>query len=257
MALKRDRYGRPMITPPDGSKQVPYTRATTVAGALDDGYGLVQWKLRMAVAGIIQRPDLLLKASTIIDDKTGMDGLIEAAMEAAGATKAATIGTAVHAMTEKLDKGEPLGFVLDDYKPDLIAYEKATKNLRHLHIEQMSVQDEFRIAGTPDRVSEYKGEYFITDLKTGSIEYPHHMAIQLGIYANSKPYDVDSNTRSEWSGEINKERAIIIHLPAGTGNCTLHFVDIKKGWESLQLAMEVRQWRSVRKLTSKIMETNE
>ena len=54
LEIPRDRYGRPMVVPPKGGKPVPYTRTTTVAGSLDDGTGLVAWKLRMAAAGLTE-----------------------------------------------------------------------------------------------------------------------------------------------------------------------------------------------------------
>lgn len=41
--IQRDRWGRPLITPPDGGKPKPYTRASTLAKALDDNQGLIDW----------------------------------------------------------------------------------------------------------------------------------------------------------------------------------------------------------------------
>jgi len=172
-------------------------------------------------------------------------------MEAAGATSAATIGTALHALTEQLDNGLDLGIIPEDYIADMKAYYEATKGFRNLYIEQFSVLDEFKIAGTADRLVEYKGEKFISDIKTGSIAYPSSMSVQLAIYAHSQPYDILTNERSSW-GDVSLERAIIVHLPAGQGKCELHFVDIKKGWEGLQLAMKVRDWRSVKGLIEPI-----
>ena len=249
--IARDRYGRPMVVPPKGGKAVPYTRTTTVAGSLDDGTALVAWKLRMAAAGLTLRPDLLLAASAARENKLEMDKLVEDAMEAAGATSAATIGTAIHTLTEKHDRGEDLGVIPEDYVADIQAYADVTKPFKHIHIEQFSVLDKYKIAGTPDRVVEYKGEKFIADLKTGSISYPHKIAMQLAVYANGLPYDPATATRGSW-GDINTERGIIIHLPAGSGECTLHFVDLKKGWKGIQLAMKVRTWRDTKKLTEKI-----
>lgn len=49
--------------------------------------------------------------------------------------------------------------------------------------------------------------------------------------------------------DVDLERAIIIHLPAGTGQCTLHWVDINAGWEAVQLAAKVRDWRARKGLT--------
>lgn len=251
LQIERDRYGRPLVVPPKGGKPIAYTRTTTVAGTLDDGAGLVAWKLRMAAIGLTQRPDLLLAASAQRDNKLELDKLIEDSMAAAGATTAATIGTALHTLTEKLDRGEELGVIPEDYVADIQAYADATKSFKHIHIEQFSVLDKYKIAGTPDRVVEYKGEKFIADLKTGSISYPHKIAMQLAVYANGLPYDPATATRGNW-GDINTERGIIIHLPAGSGECTLHFVDLKKGWKGIQLAMKVRTWRDTKKLTEKI-----
>ncbi len=46
------------------------------------------------------------------------------------------------------------------------------------------------------------------------------------------------------------EKAIIIHLPAGTGNCKLVFVDIKEGWKGVEFAMKVRKWRDQKGLAT-------
>ena len=246
LEIPRDRYGRPMVVPPKGGKAIPYTRTTTVAGSLDDGTALVAWKLRMAATGLTLRPDLLLAASAMRDNKLEMDKLVEDAMEAAGATRQATIGTAIHTLTEKHDRGEDLGVIPEDYVADIQAYADATKDFENVNIEQFCVLDKFKIAGTPDRIVRYKGELFISDLKTGSISYPNKIAMQLAVYANGLPYDPATATRSTW-GDVNTERGIIVHLPAGSGECTLHFVDIKEGWKGIQLAMKVRAFRDTKK----------
>jgi hypothetical protein len=249
LIIPRDRYGRPMVVPPKGGKPVPYTRTTTVAGSLDDGTALVAWKLRMAAAGLTLRPDLLLAASAHRDNKLEMDKLVEDAMEAAGATKQANIGTAIHTLTEKLDRGEDLGVIPDDYVADIQAYADATKDFTNINIEQFCVLDKFKIAGTPDRVVEYKGEKFISDLKTGSISYPSKIAMQLAVYAHGLPYDPATAVRGSW-GDINTEKGIIVHLPAGSGECTLHFVDLVHGWKGIQLAMKVRTHRDKKNIST-------
>jgi hypothetical protein len=63
------------------------------------------------------------------------------------------------------------------------------------------------------------------------------------------PYDVQTATRGSW-GEVNKEKAIIIHLPAGTGLCKLVWIDIAEGWKGVQFAMKVRQWRDKKGLVT-------
>jgi hypothetical protein len=111
------------------------------------------------------------------------------------------------------------------------------------------VLDKYKIAGTPDRLVEYNGELFIADIKTGRIDHPTNIAIQLAIYANGLPYDTATASRGTW-GEVNKDKAIIIHLPAGTGTCTLVWIDIKEGLKGLQLAMKARKWRDQKGLTT-------
>jgi len=247
--IERDRYGRPMVVPPKSKKPIAYTRATTIANSLDDASALVAWKMRMAALGLTTRPDLLLAIAAAGEDKMAINAYIEEAMDAAGASKAATIGTAIHALTERLDLGQELGVVPPQWMPDITAYEETTKVLSNIFIEQFAVLDKFKIAGTPDRIVEYKGERFIADLKTGRIDHPNNIAMQLAIYANGLPYYPDTATRGTW-GDVNKEKAIIIHLPAGTGVCKLVFIDIKEGWKGVEFAMKVRKWRDQKGLAT-------
>lgn len=247
--IERDRYGRPLVVPAKGGKPVAYTRATTIANSLDDASALTAWKMRMAAIGLTTRPDILLSITAAGDDKLAVNSYIEEAMEVAGASKAANIGTAIHAFTERLDLGQDVGPVPEQYAPDITAYAEATAILNKLHIEQFTVLDKYKIAGTPDRVVEYNGEKFIADIKTGRIDHPNNIAMQLAIYANGSPYDIATATRGSW-GEINKEKAIIIHLPAGTGTCKLVWIDIKEGWKGVQMAMKVRKWRDQKGLTT-------
>jgi hypothetical protein len=60
---------------------------------------------------------------------------------------------------------------------------------------------------------------------------------------------VDTATRGTW-GDVNKEKAIIVHLPAGTGVCKLVFVNIAEGWKGVQYAMKVRKWRDQKGLAT-------
>jgi hypothetical protein len=247
--IERDRYGRPLIKPSKGGKAVPYTRATTIANSLDDAAALTAWKMRMAAIGLTIRSDLLLAINASQDDKMAINKYIDDAMEVAGASRAATIGTALHSFAEKLDLGQELGPIPDEWAGDIRAYEQATKQLNKIFIEQFCVLDKYKIAGTPDRLVEYKGERFIADIKTGRIDHPNNIAIQLAIYAHGSPYDIATGRRGSW-GDVNQEKAIIIHMPAGTGLCKLVWIDIAEGWKGLQFAMKVRQWRDKKGLVT-------
>jgi len=48
--------------------------------------------------------------------------------------------------------------------------------------------------------------------------------------------------------EVNQEQALVVHLPAGEGRCTLYLVDIAAGWEMAQVCGAVREWRARRDL---------
>lgn len=247
--IDRDRYGRPLVVPPGSKKAVAYTRATTIANSLDDASALVAWKMRMTAIGLTSRPDILLSINAAQEDKLAVNSYIEEAMEVAGASKAANIGTALHAYTERMDLGQELGAVPAEWLPDLMAYKEATSILNNEFVEQFCVLDKYKIAGTPDRVVEYKGEKFIADIKTGRIDHPNNIAIQLAIYANGLPYYPATASRGSW-GDINQEKAIIIHLPAGTGTCKLVWIDIKEGKKGLDFAMKARKWRDQKGLTT-------
>lgn len=244
---RRRKYGRPLVIPPGGKpgdKLVPYTRCTTFVDCLDDKFKLQQWQQRMVALGLAQRPDLLLSVSAHSDDRDKLDELCDAAREAATASAAATTGTAVHRLTERLDRGEDLGVIPDAAAVDVKAYEQATAALTALHIERFLVNDELRVGGTPDRVVEYGGRNYIADLKTGSIDFAGlKIAMQLAMYAHSQLYDVPTGARSALP-DVDLERAIVIHLPAGSGKCTLHWIDIAAGWEAVQIAKQVREWRN-------------
>lgn len=244
--IERDRYSRPLVKPPGGGKAVAYTRCTTFVGCLEDTYNLSRWQQRMVALGLSQRPDLMLGVTaTDPDDKKALNRFCEDAMEAAKAHAAATTGTALHALTERIDRGQEVGAVPDAYLADLAAYTEATKDLTATHIEQFCVLDSLKIGGTPDRVVRYQGKRYIADVKTGSIEYGvHKIAMQLAVYARSHTYDVATGVRGEHGAEM--DRGLIIHLPAGAGTCELVWVDLLAGWEGVKLAKRVREVRALK-----------
>ena len=252
--VERDRWGRPLITHPSNPSAplIPYTRTTTFVDALSDKEGLMRWKQRMTAIGLASRPDLLLAVSQVGDDKAKLGRLCEEAAEHAGSMQAATVGTELHALTERLDRGEDIGAIPDPWDKDLAAYARATAGLTVEAIETFGIHDGHQIAGTFDRIVSTGNARYIADIKTGSIEYGvGKIAMQLAAYAHMRAYDVETGKRGA-PVDVDTERAIIIHLPAGAGTCTLHWVDIRAGWEHVHLAAKVRQWRKRRDLTAPV-----
>ena len=241
--IQRDRYGRPLIIPPDGSKPVAYTRATTIAETTDDRYNLEKWKMRQVAVGLADRPDLLLAVTAHRHDKTELDRLCQQALEASKSSAGATTGTAIHALTEVLDRGEDLPVIPEPAQADLAAYQQATDRFNVIAIEQFLVVDEHKIGGTADRIIEWDGRRYILDLKTGStVSYSMGaIAQQLAIYSRGLAYDPSDGTRTPI--DVDQDLAIVAHLPAGQGVCHLHKVNIDHGWEAALLSLRVRAYR--------------
>lgn len=253
--VERDRWGRPLITPPGGGKPVAYTRVTTYVGCLEDTFNLSRWQQRMVAIGLSQRPDLMLAvSSTDPEEKKKLNELTEQAIEAARGTAAATIGTALHALTERIDRGEDVGVIPDAYTDDLAAYEKTTSALAIESIETFGVLDDIKVAGTWDRIVTLNGQSYIADIKTGSIQWGvGKIAMQLAAYSRAHQYDPATGQRAPLT--VDQDKAIIIHLPAGQGECHLHWVDINAGWEAVQIAGQVRAWRARKDLTTPLTDT--
>lgn len=254
--IERDRWGRPMVVPPEGGKATAYTRCTTYVGCLDDTYKLGQWQQRHVVMGTALHDDLIAAVrDTHPDDRDTLDRLVDEAKERSGAGDAARLGTYLHAVTEAADRGTDPAAVQPpmqstgplnpaDYVADLRAYEQATAPFKALHIEKFVVQDDLKVGGTPDRIVEFEGRNYIADLKTGSVEWGGlKIAMQLAMYAHSRLYDVRTHQRGDLP-DVDLKRGIVIHLPAGTGKASLLWVDIAAGWDAVRVARDVREWRN-------------
>lgn len=239
----RDRYGRPLVVPPGGGKPVAYTRCTTFVGALEDTYNLARWQMRMVAVGLVDRPDLHLAAAAHRDDKDRLNEVCEQAVEAAKGHAAATTGTALHALTEQVDRGQPPTTVPDAYRADIDAYVAATAGLEVVAVEQFGVHDGLKVGGTWDRIYRLPdGRLVVGDLKTGSIQWGMgKIAMQLAVYSRCAAYRPDG-TRTPTG--VDPDLAVVVHLPAGTGTCELVWVDVAAGWADVDLARAVREHRA-------------
>ena len=255
--VPRDRWGRPLIVPPEGGEAVPYTRVSTLAKALDDLNNLMAWKARKTAEGLVRRPDLLTLISGAIANgdpdtdwptKKALNAAVEQAMEAAGASKGATAGTGFHSLTEAIDKGvEPL-FVSEADQVRLEAYRTATASIEWLDIECFVVNDQVRAAGTFDRLGRLPdGRVVVADLKSGKSEadYPLSTCTQIATYANGHRYDPETGTRAPLHADLDVSEGLLIHLPP-SGGCRLYRLDLTLGWEAAQLAHRVSALRKVK-----------
>jgi hypothetical protein len=275
LQIPRDRHGKPLIAKPGCGAPIyegkqknvkAYFRASKFGEVLEDQTNLTLWKIRMAMHGLTKRPDLYEQVQrTPLEDKVILNRIAEDAIEAAGGAAAANVGTALHTLTEALDRGEEVGVVPPAYAADLDAYVEQTRRFRMLHIERFMVCDELQVAGTPDRLHvgkysespEFYGEpaLQVGDLKTSNSNIAYQgmkFAIQLGIYAHSEFYNPLTGER-ESPGIVDQNVALVYHMPAGSGTCELIEVDVSSGWEMALLARQVRQARNQgRRLLTKV-----
>lgn len=239
--VQRDRWGRPLVIPPGGGKPVPYRRCTTFIDVLDDRHALERWKQRQVAIGMATRHDLVLKAASAAGDKKLLDEVCAAATEAAGASMAATTGSAVHAITEQVDRGQTPA-IPPGVQADIDAYVEATTGLRMAEIEVFVVNDTLRVGGTFDRIVEHAGRRYVADIKTGNVDYNKgKIAMQLAVYAGSQRYNPATGEREPL--HVDQDQGLVIHLPAGAGKCTVWWVSLADGRTGVDIARRVWEWR--------------
>lgn len=260
-----DHMGRYKIPDPETGEERRWTRATTWAKTVADLYGLGNWEKRMVAYGLSQRPDLVALAAAVLDPtskqgKGKLDRLAEQAKEYAKSGARANLGTALHSFAEAYDLGQQLPMIPPPWDQDIVAYRKAMAavEVSRNYIEKVCVLMDLGVAGTMDRIVRFKHSKLpmVGDLKTGT-DLKHswgEIAIQLALYAHADHvYDLLSKTHTPML-QVDKERALVAHLPAGEARCTLYIVDIAAGWEMAQVCGAVREWRNRKDLAQVLVE---
>lgn len=257
---RRDRYGRYLIVPPSGGEAVAHTRTTTVAKVLDDTENLDKWKQRNVAKGLVTRPDLFaLAQATPATDKSTLNRVCKDAIEASTASSRANIGSAVHAFTEQIDRGEDVA-VPPPWDADVRAYRECCAEygieVQPNWIECIAVCEALAepVAGTIDRIVRWNGSHAIADLKTGrDLTWSwRSIAIQLAIYSRADSlYDPEVEQHLPIPA-VNQDHGIVFHLPAGEGVCTPYRIDLNAGWEAAIQSVDVRAWRKRRDLAMEL-----
>jgi hypothetical protein len=262
--LKRDRWGRYLLPDPDTGVERGWTRVTTLAKSASDTFTLDRWGLRMALKGLMSRPDLqALVASTPLEEKKKLNDLGQQCKDAMAIAARANLGTALHSFTEQADEarttGKPTPEIPAPWRYDVEAYVKALDQagitVLPQYIERITVVPEVEAAGTMDRIVQLpNGQLVIGDLKTGEdLSYGwSEIAIQLALYAHGRGLWNRKEQKWDEMPEVSKTKALVFHLPYGQKRCELYWLNIKKGWEGAHLCYEVRKWRSLEGMSKKV-----
>ncbi|MGH9247918.1 MAG: hypothetical protein ACRD0W_00135 [Acidimicrobiales bacterium] len=248
----------------------PYQRVTTFVGVLEDTFRLEQWAKRTVAIGLAMNDHLLLKVASQInpddphENRDALNKICEEAATAAKASAGAEAGTALHGLTERLDRGERAA-VPKQVAADIEAYRQLIEvyALDWADIEVPTVIDGIRptktaygVGGRFDRITDHwadpaspwpcpmcgKGRR-VVDLKTQkSMEWgPLKTAMQLAAYAIAKRYDPSTGERGDL--DVCQCRGYVLHLPVGKGRAELHRADLVKARRRLATAYEVWQAR--------------
>lgn len=193
------------------------------------------------------------------DFKRGMDRLADEVFEVGGGREKATKGTDIHALcaTAAVEGIQPIADMLTEGTitasdfADVEAFLAALDALgaKVIEVERVIVNDGLKVAGRLDYVvmvklpGETRGRRRVLDLKTGRVDYgTGKIAMQLGLYAESEGYDLETHEREDL--KLDRAKAILLHLPAGSGKATAHVVDLALARKGNRLAGDVRAWRN-------------
>lgn len=185
--------------------------------------------------------------------KAELNDLVAEAFKAGDGFLKAEAGTRLHYLAECVDKGEPLPEDATDLeRRDLAALADAYRqlDLKVLDVERFVVHDGYKAGGTLDRRVSYispsvgRRVVAIGDIKTGRMDHGSaKMARQCAMYGASKGYD-PAKPEERVNLRCNQQVALIFHLPAGSGVCTVYELDITLGHKGLKLCQAVYDYRA-------------
>lgn len=181
--------------------------STLIKKVETDRDALDRWFRRAVLIGAARRNDIVLGVKAMKpegpdgawtkEQKSELNDLAEKAMEAAKDRDGATVGTAVHKLTERLDRGEALEQLVSGLPAtagtDVRAYEalRRLNGWRSVEIERTVVNDEVEVAGSFDRVDQVPG--LASLLGPGTCQYGNECP-DVGLPGHAETVIVDVKT---------------------------------------------------------------
>lgn len=238
-----------------------YRRPSGYAKPLDDENALQNWRIFKAMDGVARSKALQMGVVACRDDDKNEKGrLRELALDRGQANERADMGTGLHAMTARAEDATDTEFDPGPHAEDLKAYTDMLETYGFVSemVEVPFVNDDYRAAGTADRVYSLLWDLFapdgaripagslvLADLKTGAkldFSVPAY-AVQLALYATGTLYDVIDEVRLP-TPPINDHWTLLIHLPVGSGRCDVYWCSVAVGLYGAWLASEVKDWQN-------------
>lgn len=252
VVIKNGRYQIP--DPATGNTRL-WTRASTLADTLEDKYNLTKWQLRRAAIGVAATPSIQAAILSTPDDDTyeakrELDKLVEQAQEKAKAGEKRDLGTALHRILERVDRGDLDPATLPEpWLGDVQAWrhelrrKKLTVNPDLLEV--CVVNPTLGVAGRLDLIlTDHEGRLVVADRKTGGYISWLKFAMQFAVYVTAT-HTWDGTTLAPMP-EVRQDHALLIHQPAATGQCRLWRMDVAVGYEACLMALEVRRQRAAK-----------
>jgi hypothetical protein len=222
-----------------------------------DTYNLDRWKERQIVEGMSIRPDLVQLAISVgrapetREGKDTLNTIAWKASQAAKVTDGANLGTAMHNMTEAVDRGaDPASFPLPEpYRSALLRYAELRRvnGYRSVEIERTVRIPELDWCGSFDRIDTIEGlgamlgggpDSVIVDVKTEAEPWKYggmKITGQLASYAHADAMWVPGVGWVEMP-EVRRDVAVVINVR--DGDAVPYFVNIGDGWRDAQRAAE-------------------
>lgn len=252
-----------------------FKRVSTLVKEVEtDTYNLELWKQRQVAEGLALRDDLVLAVKAMgrpgddgwtKGDKAKLNGIVKSATDAAKQRDGARVGTAVHDLTERIDRGEPVDVVaagLPAVHGETVRAYAALRRLngwRTVEIERTVICDEVEAGGTFDRIDvvpglaallgrgtcqhadAYHGHEagaelaVVVDVKTEAEPWRNglHIGPQLATYSRAKRMWLPTPEYVR-TPCVRQDVGIVVH--ARDGQATPYLINLAEGWEAAQAA---------------------
>lgn len=265
--VKRDRWGRYLLTNPETGEEQPWQRITTFTKTVADSYALEKWQQRTVLKGATIREDIVAVAHSldVKKDAKQLDKMVEDLKDAAGASKSANLGTALHSFAETIDYGGSLDDIPAAHRADIEAYRDTMEDwgisAAPGMVERITCVPQYGVGGTFDLIIRVPKEsklgkqwkltedlHVIGDRKTGrdlSFNWCE-IAIQLALYAiGVNSVGVWNAVDESWGDapRVRQNVGLVIHMPVGGAEATLYAIDLERGAKAAELSARVRDWR--------------